>query len=363
MKNTAEVIKGISMMVEGLSLIKNALSADIPIQDTDTADVKAVYDKPEIKVDVTPETPETVEDTKKYGNYTLDELRGMSYNAFKKAAATIGVKCTGTRDEIMSRILALDTAEEVEEETPIKSKTAPKQAKTTKPVEVLKEEPKKDEYDTQAEQIVKSTDKEEIIAALEDVGIEVDSDPDITALSDLTALLAKALREGLLETEDEDDPDESESEEEDDELDSEDTADDDEEEITPTSYFPEYDEEEYNNPDEMTTNRKKAVEKEVENILADYDNGDLTEKEIMVFLTEFCTDEELDLVKDADEKEQLKLFIEMSKRFIDNDGEKIEPNNPYELGEHDMCCGHELKYNKKSKTYICEHCGEEYEAE
>lgn len=357
MKNTAEVIKGINMMVEGLSLIKNALSADIPIQDTDTADVKAVYDKPEIKVDVTPETPETVEDAKKYGNYTLDELRGMSYNAFKKAAATIGVKCTGTRDEIMSRILALDTVEEVKEETPIESKTAPKQAKTTKPVEVSKEEPKKDEYDTQAEQIVKSTDKEEITAALEDVGIEVDSD------SDLTALLAKALREGLLETEEEDDTDESESEEEDDELDSEDTADDDEEEITPTSYFPEYDEEEYNNPDEMTTNRKKAVEKEVENILADYDNGDLTEKEIMVFLTEFCTDEELDLVKGADEKEQLKLFIEMSKRFIDNDGEKIEPNNPYELGEHDMCCGHELKYNKKSKTYICEHCGEEYEAE
>lgn len=363
MKNTAEVIKGISMMVEGLSLIKNALSADIPIQDTDTADVKAVYDKPEIKVDVTPETPETpetIEEKKKYGNYTLDEIRGMSYNAFKKAAATIGVKCTGTRDEIMSRILALDTVEEVKEETPIKSKTAPKQAKTDKPVKVSKEEPKKDEYDTQAEQIVKSTDKEEITAALEDVGIEVDSD------SDLTTLLAKALRDGLLETEDEDDTDESESEEEDDELDSEDTADDDdddEEEITPTSYFPEYDEEEYNNPDEMTTNRKKAVEKEVENILADYDNGDSTEKEIMAFLTEFCTEEELDLVKGADEKEQLKLFIEMSKRFIDNDGEKIEPNNPYELGEHDMCCGHELKYNKKSKTYICEHCGEEYEAE
>ena len=57
------------------------------------------------------------------------------------------------------------------------------------------------------------------------------------------------------------------------------------------------------------------------------------------------------------------MYMELVKRSIDNDGEEHEPSDPYELGEHDMCCGHELKYVKKTKKYVCEHCGTEYEAE
>ena len=49
--------------------------------------------------------------------------------------------------------------------------------------------------------------------------------------------------------------------------------------------------------------------------------------------------------------------------FVDEEGNIALPNEPYEIGENNFCCGHELKYDKKSKMYICEVCGQEYEAE
>ena len=54
---------------------------------------------------------------------------------------------------------------------------------------------------------------------------------------------------------------------------------------------------------------------------------------------------------------------ELAISFVDDDGEEHEPGDPYELNEKNFCCGHELKYEKKSKTFICESCGEKYTAE
>ena len=138
--------------------------------------------------------------------------------------------------------------------------------------------------------------------------------------------------------------------------------------ITPTDYFKQYDLGEYNNPDEMTEERKSAVIAEMKDILSDYDSGKLTADDMTDFISDSTTEEEQDklneyLPDDDNETELLKCYMEIKKHFIDNDGNKNEPNEAYELGEHDMCCGHALKYNKKSKTYICELCGEEYEAE
>ena len=67
--------------------------------------------------------------------------------------------------------------------------------------------------------------------------------------------------------------------------------------------------------------------------------------------------------KCSEEEELLALYIEKKKHFIDDDGEEAEPGEPYEVGGSNFCCGHELKYSKKTNRYICETCGEEYEAD
>ena len=71
----------------------------------------------------------------------------------------------------------------------------------------------------------------------------------------------------------------------------------------------------------------------------------------------------LDIFASRNIDDFIKLYMELHKRFIDNDGEAHEPSDPYEVGEEDFCCGHPLKYMKKTKKYVCEHCGAEYEAE
>ena len=90
----------------------------------------------------------------------------------------------------------------------------------------------------------------------------------------------------------------------------------------------------------------------------------LTDEDISSYVEDNETEAEIDLLgDDYTEEDILKMYMELVKRTIDNDGEEHEQGEPYELADKDVCCGHELKYVKKSKKYICEHCGTEYEAE
>ena len=49
--------------------------------------------------------------------------------------------------------------------------------------------------------------------------------------------------------------------------------------------------------------------------------------------------------------------------MIDDEGNTNEPGEPYEINEENYCCGHALKYDKNGKVFICEVCGNKYEAE
>ena len=76
------------------------------------------------------------------------------------------------------------------------------------------------------------------------------------------------------------------------------------------------------------------------------------------------TDDDVELLgEDYSEEELVAFYIEMKKRFVDDDGSVCEPGEPYEIGNTNFCCGHELSYDKKKKTFICPVCSEEYEAE
>lgn len=347
--NNAEIIKGINTTIEGLETIKKALMSEAGAEEKKTTKSK-VMEEPKEAVE------EAVEETTEAGGYTVEELKGMKYNDFKKLASKLGVKCTGTRDEIMERILALngqsEEAEAVEqedkEEAPSKSDKSAGGKKLGKKKD---DEPTTDEFDEQAEEIAKDTPLEDIIGALADVDIKANK-------KNAVQKLAEALRQGLIELDDEDEEDGEDSAEDNAEVSG------DEEGISATSYFEELDPEGYNNPDDMTEERAEAIEAKMDEILTSYSDGTLTDEDIASYVEDNATESEIDLLgDDYTEEDILKLYMELIKRTIDNDGEEHEQGEPYEVADKDVCCGHALKYSKKTKKYICEHCGEEYEAE
>lgn len=357
--NNAEIIKGIDLTIEGLTSIKKALMVEAPATEADAPKSKSVAKKAQKEV-MNPPVEET-EGSAVVGKFDVEQLKSMKYNDFKKFAATLGVKCTGTRDEIMERILALDVtvtadgaevSEPAEDEAPTKSDKLSKGKKLGK---AKADEPARDEFDEQAEEIAKDTPVEDIIEALADVDIKATE-------KNAVRKLAEALRAGLIEL----DTDEEDSDAEDgaDETPTDDTTEDDGDEITAESYFPEFDPNGYNDPKEMSEDRAEAVEAKMDEILTEYSEGTLTDDDIASYVEDNATEAEIDLLGDEYEDEDiLKLYMELIKRTIDNDGEEHEQGDPYEVGDKDLCCGHELKYVKKTKKYVCEHCGTEYEAD
>lgn len=367
--NNTEIIKGIDLAIEGLTTIRKAL-LDGAIAPTATAEVEATTEAPKKKVkaqkeeSMNPPTEEAVENTEMVGHFDAEQLKSMKYNEFKKLAASLGVKCTGTRDEIMERILALnikvteddavveepieEAKEEVVEEKPTKSVKSKGSKKLGKKEA---DEPTKDEFDEQAEAIAKETDVEDIIEALADVNIKATK-------KNAVEKLAYALREGLIELDDEEEEAEAEKAVEDNKKV------DDGEEITADSYFPQFDPKGYNNPKGMSEERAEAVEAKMDEILTAYSEEELTVEDIESYIEDNATEEEVELLgEDYEEEDLVKFYMELVKRTIDNEGEEHEQGEPYEVADKDLCCGHELKYVKKSKMYICEHCGNEYEAE
>lgn len=366
--NNAELMKGLDMTIEGLSMIREALLGQDSVSSTVTVGKSEKVEEPLEVVD-------TAEDLRA-------SLQRMKYNEFKKYAASLGVKCTGSRDEILERILALksgensdeqsgeivETTEEVVEKTPDKSDSVSKvKRKTAEEVE----EDSRDEFDKQAEEIAETTDVGDILEALDDVGIKATK-------KNYLSKLAEALRKGLLEADDSEDGDDDSSSEDDaeetEELpfenetseEEEEEDDSDDEEIDEDSYFPQYDPEGFNDPDGsyMTDERAEKIHETVGSIISNYEDESLTSDEVEKYIEEHATQEEIDLLgEDYTEEDALKLYIELVKRTIDNDGEEHDTHDPYEIGEDNFCCGHKLKYMKKTGNYYCELCGEEYEAE
>ena len=114
----------------------------------------------------------------------------------------------------------------------------------------------------------------------------------------------------------------------------------------------------------MSEERAEAILEKMDEILTDISEDTLTIEDITSYIEDNATQDEIDLLGEEYEDDDLiKMYMELIKRTIDNDGEEHEPSDPYEVGDKDLCCGHELKYVKKTKKYVCEQCGTEYEAE
>lgn len=60
--------------------------------------------------------------------------------------------------------------------------------------------------------------------------------------------------------------------------------------------------------------------------------------------------------------ELVDFYIDCKAMFIDDDGDAIETESPYELNGMPACCGKLLDKNEDG-DYVCQVCGNVYEAE
>ena len=379
MKNE-RLIEGLNMIIEGATILRNELSG-AEVSESKGAESKSVARRAAVqKEEPVMNAPEEKEaGAEVEGTLSREQLMSMKFNDLKKLGASLGVSCSGKRDEIIDRILNVSVKASVEPEesedegTVEKGKVVPI-SKKKGGLKKKKEEPEEDTAEEEeagpseesiklAEELTEDMSAKEIIDYLAECGVKAKGKK-----SDVILVLAKGIEDGTVELEDdeEDTEDEEEAEESVDEGEEEVSSDDEEEgeEFNEESYFPEYDEAGYNNPDSMKEERAEAVKAMMADIIEKVENDELKEEDMQTFLENVCTDEELEaLGEDYEFEELVALYCEIRKRFVDDDGEEHEPGDPYELNEKNFCCGHELKYEKKSKTFICESCGEKYTAE
>lgn len=307
--------------------------------------------------DVEPVETETPKESKEVeGNLDLEQLSKMKFADLKKLARDMGISTEGTRKEIIERVAKAKVSAPVEE------------------AEVEEETSEDDEFMQTAKALTEDNTDDEIREVLVEAGVKVSKKADHDKIVEL---LADALRNGLIDLDEDDEEVESDDEEEeevaepddspeDDEPDEEEATEDEsdeEEEINENTYSPEYDPDKFNNPNTMTEKRAKAVKKMMKQTITAIEKGDIDRDTITDYISDILTEDEFEGYSGFDDDELIKLYLELKKRFVDNEGEIHEPNDPYELGEDNFCCGHPLKYDKKNKTYICEVCGQDYEAE
>lgn len=346
--NKAEIIKGIDKVMDGLKDLRSAIENG---EETASATAPA---KPPLgsKKNGAVASKTTASAPAKEKTYTMNELVGMKYNEFKKLAASLGVDCKGTRDEIMNRVIDLGVVSNADSASvpaaaPAKNDKKPALgAKSDKSASVGKlgvkkaDAPAKDEFDEQAEEIAKDTSVEDIISALDDAGIKASK-------LNYKTVLAKALREGKLTIGDDDE--ESSGEESGDE------------EMVAEDYYSDYDLSGANDPENMTEERSAACIEKQGTVLEAFQSGSLTEDELVEYLNSCASEDEIALLGENYTMEQLlMLYIEVAKHYIDNEGNEHEPGDPYEIGETNFCCGQPLAYDKKTKNFICSHCAAEY---
>lgn len=339
-------------MIEAMKGIRDNLS--VLIEEMEGSDspktAKVTAEATETKTEeVKTETPKTSrkerEANEKLPNpndeLTQEQLDGLSYNNLKRLAKEMGIPAVGSRDELTQKILNFDgevpESDNTEEEAPAPAKSS----KKSNPVEEDNEDDE-EEVDPIVEKVneaVEDMTDEDIMDILADVGVKAKGKRQA-----LISAVIKAVRDGKIDLDDE------ESEDDEDEADTE--AESESEEV-------EYDVNDPENPD-MTEERKAAIEAYESEIRADFENGDLTRKQLIEWLNDFYDTK--DSMKKKSDEEILTDYIHCSCLFVNDEGEMPEEEGAYTVNGVPYCCGHELAYNEDNDTYICEVCGAEYEA-
>ena len=229
--------------------------------------------------------------------------------------------------------------EPVKEEAPVeeKPKRRGRKPKSEEPAEepVGEVEEIVDIVVAQVNKATKDMTNEEIAEVLVDIGVSAAGKREA-----LIAKVVKAVKDGKLEL---------------------DSADEDsEEEVVEEEMDSEFELNNLDNPD-MTEERKKAVKIFIEESREDFENGELNREVLIGWLNEVNGTEET--YDDVPDEEILNLYVNLSCLVIDDEGNTVDPEQPYTVNGIPYCCGSPLVHDEEEASYICNVCGEEYEAE
>ena len=323
--NEELMVKGIETIIEGLNQLKNSMGTLHVPEETEDAPKTATSKAPKAKVTKQVEPEEEPEDVI-LGEEDEEEIdpSDMSFNELKSKAKELGLKAGGTKAELLDRILtALDSPEEVEDEKPAKKTSNVVQFKK-KVDEPEAEEIEEDPFIAELVESVADLSNEDIASALSDVGIKPSGKREA-----LIAKLAKAVKEGLIEFEDdgEEEPieetEDTESEEEDDIIN------------------------DLSNPD-IPEARLEALKK--------FNKG------IKILKKKTSLKEATELVgnfyetDDLEDDEIYDLFFEIKRTLIDDDGDSHDMEDAYYLNGYLACCASLLPENGE-----CPVCGNVWE--
>lgn len=299
-----------------------------------------------------PTTEPVEEDAEDLSSMTIQQLRAL--------AKSNGLSTKGTKKDLISRITESNEVVDIEEpsiEEPVENEIE----------EVIEDEVIEDEEDVEViEEGEEMSHMEVIQAELEDMSLdelkEILESVDLPTKGKKQALISRileAVENGVLEFEEEVD-EEYEADEIDEDLDVEEAdfeeivEEDEEDEVIED----EEDEDEDEIEDDLSP--REATQQEVEEqILEDYENGDLTDKQIAKFLDEYFNGK----FKPLNKKRALNKYIEIHCDLVDVDGDVMPMKEAYFVDEETIfCCGSEVNELDNGNLY-CEVCGQEYETE
>lgn len=354
-KTNVEIItESIDKIMEGLSELKTILPNLVvepqpePEVETPKSQTESKTKKVETKVEETPTVAEestttdssTIEDRRK-------ELEDTPYNKVKSIAGSYAnIKATGKKADLIEKILGVEFADVTEEEKQEVEETTQQVA---------------DEPNNEVDEPTVEEDEEQVEDSKNDLYAKVEKELEDYSIEDLAdiledigkspkgkrqALISKivdAIEDGLLEFEVED------------EEDVEETVEEPKEEPTPEPVEDEEDE-------EITDARRETMVEIREEIIRQYEEGEITDKEIKQALEKLNEKDEDCHKCDCPSEDRLECYIQLYQSLVDDEGETHGLNEPYFVNDQARCCGCELKELENENLY-CETCGTEYEVE
>ena len=324
--NKIEALKMICTGVEALIAIEEGsaptVSAPAPAKNKDDVPAPAVEKEEVPAVETVP-----TEKVASYVPMSEETLKGMGYADLKALAKNVGVSAKGTKSQLLK--VLIEYFKNMEEATPVE---APPQE------EVPQEETPADEA---GEEVADGEDTRAVVLRM----IEENemSDDDIrevlrdAGLSDkgkheaLIDKLVSAIDDGIIQLEDEEDDEPAPAEEA---------------------------EEEESNEPAITPERAKGIEKLMEEVDEQFEDGSLTAKDIREFLDQFG---DVTIPKKASADKLLELYKENVSMLVDDEGNVCE-EGAYFINNVPYCCGRPLNV-ADDNTATCSVCGETYEFE
>lgn len=277
--------------------------------------------------EVTVEEPET-EDV---------DLGSMKLKELREYAEELGLNSKGKRAEVEERIQEfLDNQEdsedeeveepEVEEESEEPEIEENEDSEEDEDSEEAEDDEVEDETYAKVMQYVNEASDDELRETLEELGLSSKGKREA-----LIEKIYQAVKDGLFEFEEDEEPSEDVEPEEETEE-SEDLG--------------------------ITEERAKAIEAMEEQVQEEFEEGKITRKEMVAYLKQVG----IAVTKKVEDEAVVEMYTEKLALLIDDEGEfHDEGGDPYNINEVPYCCGAPLE--EIEGGYRCNVCGTEYEAE